>query len=198
MPLKAFAFRFSPRSKHNRTIFKLKNCPLLFPGQIFHAHGLLLPQRAPVERAAERAARDGSADRAPRLHVALRRQGQGGPDHAGKNLVDFWWFCLEYVVASSKSESDRSESNVVTHVPYVFCMGQKMSGMRLHGYIRRHILHANRDEIFRHRGDERGREKREKANSGNMESFDVKFAHFRDTITLTTSNCSTLTSRLPV
>ena len=90
MPLEAFAFRFSPRFKHNRTIVKLNKCPLLLPGQIFHAHGLLLPQRAPVERAAERAARDGPADRAPRLHVALRRQGQGGPDRAGTNFRWFW------------------------------------------------------------------------------------------------------------
>ena len=88
IPLKAFAFRFSPRSNHNRTIVKLNNCPLLLPGQIFHTHGLLLPQRAPVERAAERAARDGPADRAPRLHVALRRQGQGGPDRAGTSVFE--------------------------------------------------------------------------------------------------------------
>ena len=49
--------------------------PSLFPGKIFHAHGVLLPQRAPVERVAERVARDGPADRVPRLHGALRRQG---------------------------------------------------------------------------------------------------------------------------
>ena len=77
-------------------------------------------------------------------------------------------------------------------------MGQKMSGARLHGYTCRHILHAIRDEIFRHRGDERRRGKLEKANCGNMEGFDLKFAHFRDTITITTRSCSTLTSRLPV
>ena len=81
-------------------------------------------------------------------------------------------------------------------------MGQKMSGTRLHGYTCRHILHAIRDEIFRHRGDERGRERErerhEKANCGNSESFDLKFAHFRDTTTITTRSCSTLTLRLPV
>ena len=71
-------------------ISELDNRPFPLPGQIFHAHGLLLPQRAPVERAAERDARDGPADRVPRLHGAVRRPGQGGPDHAGMSVL---WIC---------------------------------------------------------------------------------------------------------
>ena len=39
-----------------------------------------------MERAAERDACDGPADRLPRLHGALHRQGQGGSDHAGMSV----------------------------------------------------------------------------------------------------------------